>query len=93
MASKAAPHPSENHVVSGPRCCEFLAVVISDTEPDQILALSFWNNQEDAERYTHEQFPKVNELISHLVESAPVSRAFTVDAFSSHKVRAGKEAA
>jgi len=30
-------------------------VLISDTEPDQILALSFWNKQEDAERYTHEQ--------------------------------------
>ena len=68
-------------------------VLISDTELDQILALSFWNNQEDAERYTHEQFPRVNELISHLVESAPVSRTFIVDAFSSHKVRAGKDAA
>jgi heme-degrading monooxygenase HmoA len=67
--------------------------LISDTESDQILALSFWKNQEDAERYTHEQFPRVNELISHLVETAPVSRTFNVDAFSSHKVRAGKEAA
>ena len=67
-------------------------VLISDTEPDQILALSFWKSQEDAERYTHEQFPKINELISHLVESAPVSRTFNVDAFTSHKIRAGKAA-
>jgi len=68
-------------------------ILISDTEPDQILALSFWKTQEDAERYTHEQFPKVNELISHLVESAPVSRTFNVDVFNSHKISAGKTAA
>jgi heme-degrading monooxygenase HmoA len=68
-------------------------VLISDTDPDQILALSFWKNQEDAERYTHEQFPRINEVISPLVESAPVSRTFHVDAFFSHKIRAGKEAA
>ena len=68
-------------------------ILISATEPDQILALSFWKNEKDAERYTHEQFPRVNELISHLVESAPVSRTFNVDAFSSHKISAGKSAA
>ncbi len=67
-------------------------VLISDTEPDQILALSFWKTQKDAERYTHEQFPRINELISHLVESAPVSRTFIVDAFSSHKFKTGQAA-
>lgn len=65
-------------------------VLISDTDPDQILALSFWESQHDAERYTHEQYPRINGLISHLVSSAPVSRTFNVDAFSSHHVRAGK---
>jgi quinol monooxygenase YgiN len=67
-------------------------VLISDTEPDQILALSFWKTQQDAERYTHDHFPRVNELISHLVESPPVSRTFNVDAFASHQVRSGKAA-
>jgi len=45
-------------------------LLVSDTEPDQILALSFWKSQQDTERYTHEQCPKIEELISHLVESA-----------------------
>ena len=45
-------------------------ILVSDTEPDQILALSFWKSQQDAERYTHEQCPRINGLISHLVESA-----------------------
>jgi len=45
-------------------------LLVSDTEPDQMLALSFWENQQDAERYSHEQCPRINELISHLVERA-----------------------
>jgi heme-degrading monooxygenase HmoA len=68
-------------------------VLISDTDPDQVLALSFWESREDAERYTHDHFPRINELISHLLGSAPVSRTFNVDAFSSHNIAAGKTAA
>ena len=45
-------------------------ILVSDTQPDEILALSFWKSQQDAERYTHEQYPRINELISHLVDSA-----------------------
>jgi len=64
----------------------------SNTEPGQILALSFWKSQEDTELYTHEQYPRINDLISHLVESAPVSRTFNVDTFASHNIKAGKAA-
>ena len=67
-------------------------LLVSDTEPDQILALSFWQSQQDAERYTHEQYPRINELISRLVESPPVSRTFNVDIFTSHKITRGKAA-
>jgi quinol monooxygenase YgiN len=67
-------------------------LLVSATEPDQILALSFWKSQQDAESYTHEQFPKINEIISHLVDGAPVSRTFNVDAFTSHKIVAGDAA-
>jgi heme-degrading monooxygenase HmoA len=67
-------------------------LLVSDTEPDQILALSFWKSQEDAERYTHEQYPRINQLISYLVESAPVSRTFNVDTFIGHNVLEGKAA-
>jgi hypothetical protein len=67
-------------------------VLVSDTVVDQILALSFWETQHDAERYTHEQYARINKLISHLVESAPISRTFNVDIFVSHKIPAGKAA-
>jgi heme-degrading monooxygenase HmoA len=65
-------------------------LLVSNTESDQILSLSFWKSRQDAERYTHEEYPRVNELISHLVESAPVSRTFDVDIFTSHKITRGK---
>jgi len=70
----------------------FVDVILlsSNTEADQILALSFWRSQQDAERYAHEQFPRINELISHLVESAPVSRTFDVDTFASHNIPPGQ---
>jgi heme-degrading monooxygenase HmoA len=65
-------------------------ILVSDTERDQILSLSFWKSQQDAERYSREQFPRINELISHLVESAPVPKTFNVDTFTSHNIPAGK---
>jgi heme-degrading monooxygenase HmoA len=67
-------------------------LLVSNTEPDQILSLSFWKSQQDAERYTHEEYPRINELISHLVESPPFSRTFNVDIFTSHKITRGKAA-
>ena len=67
-------------------------LLLSDTEPDQILALSFWKSPQDAERYTHEQYPRINDLISRLVESAPVSRTFNVDTSTSHNIAAVKAA-
>ena len=72
----------------------FVDVILlsSNTEADQLLALSFWKSQQDAERYTHEEYPRINELISHLVESPPVSRTFDVDIFTSHKITRGKAA-
>jgi heme-degrading monooxygenase HmoA len=45
-------------------------LLVSDTEPDEILALSFWESQQDAERYIHEQCPRIEKLVSHLVASA-----------------------
>ncbi len=67
-------------------------LLVSDAEPDQILALSFWEEQQHAERYNREQYPKINQLISPLVETAPVVRTFNVDTSTRHKIAAGKAA-
>ena len=66
--------------------------LISDQNPDQITALSFWKTREDAERYQRETFPKVNDLIRNHVDGTPQVRTFDVDYSSLHKISAGKAA-
>jgi heme-degrading monooxygenase HmoA len=67
-------------------------VLISDTEPTRVLGLSFWNNKEDAERYHQEQFPKIHELMKHLLETEPNIQTFDVHTSTTHRIVAGKTA-
>jgi heme-degrading monooxygenase HmoA len=67
-------------------------VLTSNMESNRVLALSFWRTKEDAERYHREQFPKINDMISHLVENTPVVRTFNVHTSTPHKIAAGKAA-
>jgi quinol monooxygenase YgiN len=68
------------------------SVLISDTEPNRIIGISFWNGKEDAERYHREGYPKVNEILSPLLEGAPVIRTFNVHTSTTHRITAGKAA-
>ena len=65
-------------------------VLVSDREG--ILALSFWKTKEDAERYTHQDYAKVSELIQHLVHSKPNVHAFDVETSTPHKIAKGEAA-
>jgi heme-degrading monooxygenase HmoA len=67
-------------------------VIVSDTEPNRILALSFWRSREDAQRYEREQYDNVQKAVQHLLESAPVVRTFDVHTSTIHKVTADKAA-
>jgi len=67
-------------------------LLVSDAEPDRILALSFWNSKEDAERYHQEQYPAIREMVRHLLEAEPVIRTFNVDSSTTHRIAAGKAA-
>ena len=67
-------------------------VIVSDTEPSRILALSFWHTREDAQRYEREQFDTVQKTVQHLMESAPVVRTFSVHTSTAHKIAAEKAA-
>jgi heme-degrading monooxygenase HmoA len=63
-------------------------VLASDTDPNRVLALSFWNTREDAERYNREQYPAVHEMVRHLLETEPAIRTFNVDTSTTHKITA-----
>jgi heme-degrading monooxygenase HmoA len=67
-------------------------VLASDTESNRVLGLSFWNSKEDAERYHREQFPKIHEMLKHLLETEPVIRTFDVHSSTTHRIAAGKAA-
>jgi heme-degrading monooxygenase HmoA len=67
-------------------------VLLSNTQSGRILAISVWRTQEDAERYTREQYPTINALIQNQIVSAPKVQTFTVDLFATHRIAAGKAA-
>ena len=67
-------------------------VLVSDIEPNRVLALSFWNSKEDAERYHRERYPVIHEMVRHLLEADPIIRTFNVDTSTTHRIAAGKAA-
>ena len=67
-------------------------VLVSDTEPDRVLGISFWDNQGDAELYHRGQFPKIQDSVRHLLEGEPVVRTFNVHSYVGQKIGAGKAA-
>jgi quinol monooxygenase YgiN len=67
-------------------------VLASDTEPDRILAIRFWNKREDAELYHREQFPNIQNSVRHLLEAEPLVRTFNVHTYVGQKIDAEKAA-
>lgn len=66
--------------------------ISSETEPSRMLALSFWNTREDADRYQRNEYQKINDMIQHLVETSPTVKTFNVENSTTHKLAAGKAA-
>ena len=67
-------------------------VLVSDKESNRVIGVSFWQNKDDAERYNREQFPKIHDMVKHLVEMDPMVRTFDVHSSTTHKIAAGKAA-
>jgi len=67
-------------------------VLVSDLEPDRVLALSFWRTREDAERYQREQYKNVHESLRHLLETEPNIRTFDLHMSTTHRIVARKAA-
>ncbi len=67
-------------------------VLVSTAETNRILGMSFWKTPEDAELYRREHYPKVEEVLRPLVETAPKVNTFDVDTSTTHKIALGKAA-
>ncbi len=66
--------------------------LVSNNEPDRILALSFWQSEEQAERYHNETFPRITELLENVLENEPQVETYNVDTSTTHKIALGKAA-
>jgi heme-degrading monooxygenase HmoA len=67
-------------------------VLVSNTEPDRVLGISFWESKKDAELYHREQFPTIQDSVRHLLSAEPVVRTFEVDTYIGEKVAEHKAA-
>jgi|SRR5579863_5197474 len=67
-------------------------VLVSTTNPQDVLALSFWETKEDADQYHREHFDNISEIIRPLLANDPQVRTFNVEHSTSHKIGAAKAA-
>ena len=67
-------------------------VLVSHTDASRVLALSFWNSREDAERYHREQFTRITEMIRSFCESDPKAAPYDVSLSTVHHITSGKAA-
>ncbi|HVH87879.1 MAG TPA: antibiotic biosynthesis monooxygenase [Terriglobales bacterium] len=66
--------------------------LVSNNNPDRVLALSLWKTKEDAQRYDNQQFQNVTNLIRGHLESEPTVETYDLESSTVHKIAAGKAA-
>jgi len=66
--------------------------LVSNTNPDEVLALSFWESEDNAQRYQREQFSTVTEILKPYIQSDPKIDTFHVDNSTVHRITKGKAA-
>ncbi len=67
-------------------------VLVSEQNPDRLVALSFWKTQQDAEKYNRETFSRVTEMLRSHSEGPPKVQTFNVEYSTPHHIAAGKAA-
>lgn len=66
--------------------------LVSSDNPDQMLALSFWETEQHAQSYNKEQFPTINKLVTPFLQSDPTIETYNVDVSTLQKISRGKAA-
>jgi|SRR5437588_3619560 len=67
-------------------------LLISHTNQNEFLAVSYWKTQDDAERYRQERYPEIAELLRPVLATDPRVRTFTVQHSLTHKIAAARAA-
>jgi quinol monooxygenase YgiN len=66
--------------------------LVSNTNPNRMLAISFWKKRDDAERYQREQFSQIAEMLRPLCEGEPAISTYDVNTSTVHNIHVGKAA-
>lgn len=53
-------------------------IVLADVEADHIVAQSFWNTKEDADRFNANVFPRITAIVKDIMAAPPSSVTYTV---------------
>lgn len=61
-------------------------LLISQSDSDRVLSISFWNSRQDAERYQREQFPKIIDSLRDLCVAEPQTQTYDVALSTSHQI-------
>lgn len=67
-------------------------VMTSETDPNRVLALSFWKRKEDAERYHQNQFNVIQDKLRNHAATTPRVQPFNVHTSVAHGIAAEKAA-
>jgi heme-degrading monooxygenase HmoA len=57
-------------------------------ERNEAIAISFWDEKENAEAYSRERYPEVLKVLSKVVEGSPRVETFEVANSTSHEIAA-----
>jgi len=66
--------------------------LLSEHDPERMVAISFWKTREDAERYHRETFPRVQDIIKPALKNPPKVETYNVEDSTIHRIAAGKAA-
>jgi len=69
-----------------------IVTMISTSEPERSLSISFWQSEADAQAYNERHYPHIRELITDLTESSPRVQTYNVDTSTTHRIGQGKAA-
>lgn len=64
----------------------------SETEPERLLSVSFWNNKEDAERYHREHYNRLVDMLRPMLKRDPQIDTYTVDTSTTHRIAVSRAA-
>jgi heme-degrading monooxygenase HmoA len=66
--------------------------LVSNTDPNRVLALSFWRTKEDAQQYHNQQFSNITSMIQNHLDGQPQVQTYDLEYSTVHRIAAGKAA-